>query len=524
MKRLKRLVFLGVIVLAVPAPPRFARAECKPPATWLNAEHTTVTLLLATLHESSNSLMPAAATEGAVSAETPVSSEIRVLRWRPPEHGCDWNQLTAQFEQHARFPWVLLGERPGTVAEARDADSSGDAARASVSLRFGPDGPADLDVRVETRTVRGVLFTRSAPVHVPAGAQGIRAARALGEAVASYLAYRDRRYSWAARQRFKQRAMELVTAWDDTDAEGSIARALGLQIHGLLLMDDVCRRLDAILMLRRAVALVPYSSDARRLLAVAELRTAYEPELACLERQLLAALTIDPSRPNTLDALGVFYDLTSHAPPAAGDHTRRQEYASQGLRLVPEAHLPEAPHAIELAGAIGVGSEATPGLRFELTPFGRDRSGLGFRLGVSLPGSRTVQVSPGSALWRRYSTTAELRGRWWWGGQPRIGSLAIGFLEMHAGPVLTVTSVSGQGFDRPGRSLLAEWGAVAGARFGFRLRPRFLAVWADASGYVWPMERTPQALLPTAPALVDGDPLPRTDWSVVAGLSLFIWS
>jgi hypothetical protein len=473
-----------------------ARAACVLPVDWIPTGNLPTVVIESAKNQA---IDPQASRRGRLSG-------LRVLEWRQGQLGCSWEGLAGALDASASGPWLLVGQHGfgegGFVA----------------SLRFGPASTPDLTIDIKGRPARASLFTRSAPV-VVRSVQDSAAAVVLVEGLASYLAFRQRGLSGADRAQFADRALRALAQWEEVAGDDGVMSALTAQVRGLLEFALACRRLDAILTLRRAVMRVPYSAEARRLLAMAELKAAYDPELDCLERRLLDSLAIDPWRADTIENLAVFYELSSHVPARGRDLPEMEEAASQGLALIPSERLPRAPAVTELAVGAGLASGLTAGLRIDLTPFGRDTSGWAMRLGLSVPDYQTRSIDPGLGQWRRYAGTAEVRGRLWLGGQRRIGSLAVAMLELHAGVALAATIVKGNNFDTNYERWLSDVGGTAGVRFGFRLRPRWLMAWGDFSGWAWPV--TTRLQVTRAPG--DESALPKREWTATAGISVFLW-
>ena len=314
-------LIVSLLALGAAAP---ARAACRPPAEWIQSD-TVPLVVVGDLDESARPATPRAISD----AKQPRLDGFRKVDWREGEHGCTWDELAGALEHDAGRPWVLLG--------LRGASSASVGAAFVGSLRFGPASPPDLRAEVKRRRIDASLLTHAAPIVVRAEADERDGPLALAEAVAAYLAFREPGASDVERARLTKRAVNALAAWDRAAGDEPITAALTEQIAALLQFAQRCGRLEALLRMKAAAAEVPSSAEARRLVAVAELKVSFEPELDCIEQQLLDALAIDPVSADSMESLGIYYDLSTHA--VGHSDSRAETSAAEGLALIPTAHL-----------------------------------------------------------------------------------------------------------------------------------------------------------------------------------------
>jgi hypothetical protein len=303
------------------------------------------------------------------------------------------------------------------------------------------------------------------------------------------------------------------------------------QIRATVLAGVICDEDTPAELMRAAARLVPGSAEAHGLAAIARLREAYHPVrcVARAERELYAALELDPWGDEAAANLGVLYELSLDARPESGPGEIAVSDADHRLTEVWKDDRPKAPWTIEagaaaslFAGFLAQPAGSTlrafaPGGRAELT-YARDGAGCGGRASVNVPWRREIPLKEVGSDRQRQGTASWTRLALGVGPRCRAGVGALYGEVMTSFLVASVLAV-GQDFDR--NRLSRGWDV--GGELGFRLGRRFgnIAAWSGLSmSYFWRAGHEGDSVEATN---AEHREVPPLDLAATVGMSIFLW-
>jgi hypothetical protein len=324
----------------------------------------------------------------------------------------------------------------------------------------------------------------------------------------------------------RQTALAALTSVDEEwlSSEAPATAAVVRQLRGMLRLAEACPVDSPLDLFRSAARLVPYSAEAKVLVAVARLHDAYEPSAcpATAEEELFESLELNPWSNEAVDNLGLLYELSINAHPEkrSSENQLSVDVAAQRLDRVWRDQAPRAPLALELgvgavfSSAVGQGlNEIGSAARFDVA-YGRDETGWGARLGVAVPWTRQLAFpsAHGSEPWVNWTRIAfELGPRY----RVRLGRF---YGELDAAVLVAYAIAVGHGFDVDHTAGGVNVGGAGAVRFGRRIGRFSLWIGAGASYYVGS-----DSLQLSAAGSSNVASLPALDVSVLGGASAYLW-